>query len=294
MDAQLYHFHDPELLPLAARLKRNLDVPIVYDKHESYSGRSGMRAKAAEKLEERYLGECDRIVIAESSYIEDLGDFEERVVPILNYYKSDLKEQRTTPIKVDKDETLRIVYTGFSSRGRGLEAILSLAKEIQKQEKDYRISLVGACQIEEDRNWFEEELNQSGLENVVVLKGWNEYLDHTTIEDELRSSHLGIALLQPQPNYLVSIPTKFYEFMHFGIPFICSDFPLWKSFLEQNDVGRSIAFDASGQDLLDLVSQMTQSEEYLSLSGNALKKSEYYSWQKMSSVLVGMYKELLS
>ena len=45
------HVHDPELLPLARRLKRSLGAKVIYDKHEDYGGRKGIEGKALAALE---------------------------------------------------------------------------------------------------------------------------------------------------------------------------------------------------------------------------------------------------
>ena len=35
IDADVYHFHDPELLPVAIRLKKTRDKTIIFDFHEN-------------------------------------------------------------------------------------------------------------------------------------------------------------------------------------------------------------------------------------------------------------------
>jgi hypothetical protein len=36
-DAQIFHFHDPELIPLALIIKKIKNVKMIYDVHEDYS-----------------------------------------------------------------------------------------------------------------------------------------------------------------------------------------------------------------------------------------------------------------
>jgi glycosyltransferase involved in cell wall biosynthesis len=52
---------------------------------------------------------------------------------------------------------------------------------------------------------------------------------------------VGLAILKPIPNYLESYPTKLFEYMGLGLPFITSSFPLYKSIVNNTHAGITVS-----------------------------------------------------
>lgn len=73
-------------------------------------------------------------------------------------------------------------------------------------------------------------------------------LDRDGINTLYGRSVVGLCVLQPTHNYFYSQPIKMYEYMAAGIPFICSDFPLWAKVAA--DSGAGICVDPSDPDML--------------------------------------------
>ena len=47
----------------------------------------------------------------------------------------------------------------------------------------------------------------------------------------------GLVTLHPTVNYKVALPVKMFEYMAAGMPVIASDFPLWRSIVEESACG---------------------------------------------------------
>ncbi len=293
LDAEIYHFHDPELLPLAARLKRKSGKAVIYDKHESYLDRRGVQ-KIAMQLERRYLPAMDRVMIAEASYREDLVDVDTKLVDLFNYYKPGINFPHPQNPNLAEGEKLKLLYTGFVARQRGLDVMLRLAEDLREEGVDFELTIAGLCQIAKDRIWGDTEIEKKGLSTNVKRVGWTHFVDHQTMETLLSGHHIGLCLLDPLPNYQKSIPTKFYEYAHFGLPVICSDFPLWQNYLQENKCGQAVSGRKEPKKLLGIIRTMSEVQRFSELSLAANQSVNKYSWETMERNLLETYTELLS
>jgi glycosyltransferase involved in cell wall biosynthesis len=80
-------------------------------------------------------------------------------------------------------------------------------------------------------------LRQYDLEARVQIPG---PIPHEKVFDVLVRSHIGLAVLHPDPNYVDSLPTKLFEYMAAGLPVVASNFPLWKEIVEGNRCGITV------------------------------------------------------
>lgn len=83
------------------------------------------------------------------------------------------------------------------------------------------------------------------LDQVRQLSGWKfvDYrgrVDREQFREIMSQSKLGLVVLHPEPNFIMSQPNKLFEYMSAGIPVLASDFPLWKQIIEGNQCGLCI------------------------------------------------------
>lgn len=53
-------------------------------------------------------------------------------------------------------------------------------------------------------------------------------------------SRAGLLVYQPARNHTEAMPNKLFEFMAAGLPVIVSDFPLWKSIVDEAECGLAV------------------------------------------------------
>jgi hypothetical protein len=122
----LYHFHDPDLLPWGLLLRLATGRPVVYDVHEDYvtaladkpylPRRVGRLAGLAYGALERLTRAAFAIVIAERYYARRFPDG----VPVLNYPDQGvLDELLAQPRAAPADGGVRLLYTGTAAAARG-------------------------------------------------------------------------------------------------------------------------------------------------------------------------------
>src|SRR5690606_17775650 len=107
----------------------------------------------------------------------------------------------------------------------------------------------------------------------------------------LNESDVGLVVLHPEPNFLLSYPVKSFEYMQSGLPMIMSDFPLWKSMY--NDC--AIFVNPLNLEELTQSMKLLMDDEVLrkrlGSKGNERVKEEF-SWQSESVKLVELYNKL--
>ena len=147
----------------------------------------------------------------------------ENVELVANY---PLLEEAETMNQLDfKKKQKQICYIGglFPTRG-----IAELGVPIENI--DVELILAGT---------FSPELFKSELESK---NSWNKvkYLGHVKREkimEILKTSNLGLVTLHPTRSYVESLPIKMFEYMSAGLPVIASNFPEWKTIINETNCG---------------------------------------------------------
>jgi glycosyltransferase involved in cell wall biosynthesis len=289
-DADLYHFHDPELIPVGLLLRRR-GRPVVYDVHEDYV--TSIRQKpylpplarrvlaAVWGRPELLLSRPFAIVLAERYYAERFP----RGTTVLNYplkeYFADMpRERRGTDL----------VYTGVVAEDRGALIYADLAHCLD----DVEVHVVGRCSRDLAQRMVQRAA--SGRERLhiepVGIHVPYEQIINAYAQDRWVA---GLALFPPTPNYMKTEPTKFFEYMAAEIPIICSDFPAWRSLVEGNGVG--ICVDPLDQSAVMAAVRhlISHPDEARQMGRNGRRAFESrYNWDTQASKLLDLYRQLLN
>jgi len=292
LNADLYQIHDPELLPLAFLLGKAIDAQIVYDMHENYRAKGALLGPALRILERWAFRWLDHVLIAEESYRSIVAGHAVPHTYIANYVRPIGDETPEAPPDIRTPPT-RLLYTGTLSAGRGLRTMVDLAASIKRKDRPETIELVGICRLDDQRTWAETRIRDDGLRAIIERVGWDTYVSPSTMPPHYRRADVGLALFEPHPNHVGSIPTKFYEYLYYGLPLICSDFPRWRRFVERHACGAVVppGEPAAVLDVLD--TWQAHPERYRRCAENARAAVSQYRWAKMGKRLVDRYRNLL-
>ena len=222
LDADIYHFHDPELMPYALKLKR-YGNRVVFDSHEDVPGQimdKGWIPKPLRRIvsglyksyESYVVKKLDAVIAATPHIAKKFEGRAKKVVTINNYPKLEDIVFHTTPFA---DREAIACYAGGISENRG-ESIMKNAMNSVHGE----LVLAGNHPVEKIGN--------------VLYKG---HLDRDGVNELYGKAVVGLCILKPIENYLFSQPIKMYEYMAAGLPFICSDFPDWRKIVEESSGG---------------------------------------------------------
>ena len=291
LDADLYHFHDPELIPSGLRLKR-MGMRVVFDSHEDVPKQLlgkpyldpfvlRMLSKGFSVFERYACARFDGIIAATPTIRDKFLTINPRTVDVNNF-----------PMVGELDAALpwcdkaaEVCYVGNIAGIRGIREIVR-AMELIGQPA--RLNLVGAfadsaveAEVRKYRGW--QDVNPLGIQN------------RQGVREALGRSVAGLVTLHPMINYLDALPIKMFEYMSAGIPVIASDFPLWREIVEGNACGicvdpmapRAIAA------AIDRLLQDRGLAETMGVNG-ARAVREKFNWRAEEQKLLAFYERIFS
>lgn len=293
LDADLYQVHDPELLPLGGLLKARTGARLVYDMHENYRAKGPLVGRTLRALERWGFRGGDHVLLAEESYRSIV---EGHAVPrtyLPNYFRPIGGEAPGAVSPERKSPPTRLLYTGTLSESRGLRTMVELAARIRRSDRPETLELVGVCRFEDQRTWAEERIHAERLDGVVERVGWDRYVPPSRMSAHYREADVGLALFEPHPNYRDTLPTKFYEYLHYGLPLICSDVPRWRQFVDRHDCG-AVVPPGDPEAVLDVLDEWrAHPERYAECAQNARGAAAQYRWEPVGERLIAVYRDLL-
>ena len=295
LNADVYQVHDPELLPLLFLLRRATGAAVVYDMHEDYRSKGPVLGRALRALERWAFRWLDHVILAEEGYQAIVADEAVPSTCVLNYFKPvEEAEQTRAPAAPRSGEPTRLLYTGTVARNRGLHTMVDVAVEIQRRSRPGMLRIVGACHRPGQWADAEQKQQKEALGTTLMMVGGDTYVPSSQMGTHYRWADVGLALFQPHPNHYKSVPTKFYEYLHYGLPIICSDFPLWRAFIEEHECG-AVVPPGDPEAVLDVLTRwQAEPARYRAYADNARAAAYQYQWAQMEEPLLAVYRGLLS
>jgi len=301
--ARIYHFHDPEFIPWALLLKAATKSKVIYDVHEDYF--TSIREKKWIKgvilrkvsasilnfIEKKSSKFFDAIVISEDYYIDNFKGMNKKIVEVLNY---PILNEALPEINFKKTR-FSLVYSGTVSENRGIWDALKVVQCLAEERKDFKLYIIGKFSSENLLSNVRKFLTENTLEEYVEIIGGSEYTKRETIDAYHKLMDVGLVLIPISPHYERKLPTKFFEYMLAGIPFIATNFPRWKEFVEENKCG-FVVNPNNFEEIDKLIQYLIDNPDERKKMGEEERKKvlEKYNWDTQEKRLVDLYTELLS
>jgi hypothetical protein len=297
IEADLYHFHDPELIPAALLLKLQ-GKRVVYDIHEDYASwftfneaipRLLRKPTAwAFSLLERFAAKrFDALVTVTPSIAGRFAPLNSRTVMVRNFPLADeFSPDSSNEAPWDSRENA-VCYIGgvFPKRG-----ILEMIRAVGIASRRIPVKLLVGGDLSPGAQDIVSALPPEEAGRVEFFG----YASRRQIAAIFQRSKIGLLILHPERNFLVSYPTKLFEYMSAGLPVICSDFPLFREFDEGTGCCRFVdPLDprAIADAILDLLTHPEKTEE-MGRSGRQAVR-ERYSWESEARTLLSLYEDIL-
>lgn len=289
LDGELYHLHDPELMPVGVKLMRQ-GKKVIFDAHEDLPKQ--LRTKP-------YLNEFSRTILSQAASVYETwasSKFSAVVAatPAITEKFAAINQISETinnyPIlgelsRSNGDETRsrEVTYVGGMSRIRGIGYVV----DAMGFTTDVTLNLIGNF----GDAAFEREVKQKHAFSRINQLG---FLERSEVREVLGRSCAGTVTFLASPNHIDAQPNKMFEYMSAGLPIITSDFPLWREIVEGNKCGICVEptdTAAIGAAIQYIVDNPNEAREMGQRGRRAVV--EKYNWSNEEMRLLALYKQVL-
>ena len=296
LDADIYQFHDMELLPYGLKLKRAGKI-VVFDYHEDFSSRFAYSdalpgpmflkrflSRIYTSYEARAIRSLDGMISVTPHFCERLKRINPNTAMITNYPLTDRGEWAKDPEYQEKSEY--IAFAGQISETYRLGHIVESIQDVP----GIRLKLCGP----ERRSGDLAKILNMDKHHLVDYLG---ILHYNKVPEFLSNSRASLILYEYNANAGGHLGTlgvnKLFESMLCGVPVICTDFLLWKEIIEQYRCG--ICVDSyNKKELKDAIIYCIEHPEEAKQMGRRGRKAvlEKYNWNIQAKNLVHFYQGL--
>jgi glycosyltransferase involved in cell wall biosynthesis len=295
-NADVYHFHDPELIP-AGLLLRASGKKVIYDIHEDlpkdilskfYLPEWSRRVISwfAGRIETAACGHFSALVPVTPSIARRFYPLNARTVIVHNYpYPEEIAAAAAASPWRERERS--VAYVGGITAQRGIREMI------------HAISLVPArlnATLELAGNEIPAHADPDTLRRHP---GWQRVryqgiVDGSGVALILSRVRAGLVLFHPKPNHWEAMPQKMFEYMGAGLPIIASDFPLWREIID--GIGCGVLVDPLDPraiaGAIDFILTHPDDAEAMGRRGQAAVLS-HYNWETQAKKLIDLYSGLL-
>ena len=293
VDADIYHFHDPELITVMKMFQRRSSKKIIYDIHEYYKEvmlsktwiPKGLRKMISRITWHSEINACktfDCIIAAtkELSYVYEPYSKNNNFILNFDFKKGISIDQNNQRHDID------IIHVGSLSQNR-LEFFLEIVKVLEQRGKLYTWYFIGVPKTLID---FKNSKLSHRLNSIVNM---TEKIPFEDVQKYYKRSRIGINYHPMEKRFLVAIPMKVFEYMKYGLTVITSDLPPLRKYIE-NDINGYISINNSVTEFADLIEKAFSINKFEEIGlRNKNDIFEKYNWENESQKLMKIYEDLL-
>ncbi len=282
--------NDLDTLPanfLVSVIKR---IPLVYDSHEFYTGVPELQHRPFirgiwERIEGFIFPRLRQAYTVNQSiarlYLEKYG---KRLEVVRNVPYLQIVETAEPAYPAGKKI---ILYQGAGiNMNRGAEELILSMQYLPAEE--YSLSIVGGGDVLDQLQTLAAE---HGLIDKVHFTGKVPFQE---LRDITRKAHLGISIDKPTNiNYLYSLPNKVFDYIHAGLPVLCSDLPEIKAVVESYRTGTFIERHDPEHIAERIRFVFSDQQRYVQWRRNSLAAREQLCWQKEGRTVSALFHPFL-
>lgn len=292
IDASVFHFHDPELIPIGMLLILS-GKKIIFDIHENIYEQVKIKEWIPNiallfllpiiKVVNVLISINFNLILAEISYSKIYSKRKNKyIINILNYPKINMLEPYINNNRIESG----LFYIGNINNYRGLDVILDSLLVLKENKIKFTMHFVGILQEEIDWESY------STIREYIKFYGYLNMLEGYEISKKCK---VGLAILKPVGNYIESVPTKIFEYMSVKMPYIASDFKTWRDYFTEEECGIYVNPESYVELSKALEHLLTNQKLVNQLGYNGRRAIEHrFNWKSEEVKLFTFYKNILT
>ena len=291
VNADVYHLHDPELLPYGLKLKKK-GKKVIFDSHE-HTAESIYEKEWLPKFvrsmvytlyaayQKKICKKLDAVISVTPNIVAYFQKINKKTIQVANY--PIFTEQAPTELQ----KQCRVAFAGGISDQWNHHTLLQALSNIP----ECRYCLCGIAE-------------QSYLDRLKTYPAWEQVdylgkIPHSEVANHLSSSIAGMALLQSGRNTDWENGTigntKIFEEMLAGLPVICTNFVLWKEFVDRYHCGICVKPDDADQIASAIQYLLDHPDEAKQMGENGrMAVKEEFNWGMEEKKLLALYEDILN
>ncbi|MEJ2732393.1 MAG: glycosyltransferase family 4 protein [Anaerolineae bacterium] len=301
--AEIFHFHDPELLLVTPWLRWRTGKPTIYDVHEANAEFIKVKdympvwlrypiAWAFRWLEPLLARFQNALVFADDQIAASFEGIRRPKTILLNFPAREFIEDAAAATEAIEQRQPLILYLGGLERNRGSRLMIEAFHQVWQAMPKARLLLVGHFVPPDLEQEVEADAVRRGIEQAITITG---RVPFERIGDHLKQAAVGWVTWQPVAKNQKNIPTKLFEYMAYGLPVVCSDLPSTRPFVREGENGHLVTADDPADHARALLQLLRHPQVAVTMGrrGQEMVRSSY-NWDEMEKRLLALYQEVLS
>jgi glycosyltransferase involved in cell wall biosynthesis len=278
------HCHDLDTLPIGAKLKKKLGLPLVYDAHEIWGY---MVARDLPKWwanyylwkEKNLIMRVDKIITVNEPLKNYFGTIENKPITII----MNCKPLQGTKYEPPNNDKFTLLYIGILGKPRFLLELVDVVKELPDIH-----CIIGGMGKPEYVNALKDKCFKAQNVDFIGRVPFEEVLPMTKKADVV------VCMINPcDLNNSIALANKQFEAMVCGRPIICTKDTYVGKFTEKEKCGLIVPY--TKKDLKNAIIELRDNPELREeLGRNTLKAAiREYNWEKQEEKLLRVFEELM-
>lgn len=283
----IFHFHDPELIP-GGLLASRLGHCVIYDIHEYYrlhfhrtsglpSGLRWLLAGGYALMERWATAWLDACIVVSPHMLKDLHP--RRAAVVANYVRNDEFQPGSIPFT---QRPRLFCYVGVLSQERGVAAMVEAAAEATVS-----LTLAGKWYPPSFRTLMSTKPGWSAVEDLGVI-------GRDQMQSLLEQAQAGLIIHDFHGDEEHASSNKLFEYMAAGLPVIASDIQFAREVISRHHCGLLISPPTDPGAIAAAITWILEHPEEAERMGRAGRRAieREYSWDQEANTLLGLYKDL--
>lgn len=300
--ADVYHFHDPDLLPVGALLRLLRRRPVIYDAHELYRVKFKLKAQRRPWLQwlitrlyglvEDILARCvGNVSAVYEEYTEHFRRLGCRVVLTPNYTSRASFSKREPTDAEWAARRDKLIYVGAVNPLRGALVIIEAMRKVRQQRPNAVLIMTRRFHKVSDERPVLELLSRPGYEGCVQFVPER---PADQLAPLIRTAMIGVSPLQDVGQYRLAVPSKFFDYMAESLAIVASDLPPSHKYVGNVGCGLLVPpadIDAWAEAILTLLNDPERARELGRCGRRAFL--ERFNWEACEPSFLRFYDDLL-